>query len=112
MNRKGQALVEFIIIMPVMIFILLAIIDFGTYNYNKNRLEGILNNVNSMYSKNEAIDEIKHYINKNDKTLQIEINDGGKYSIIVLTKKYNFITPGLEKILNNEIRVERTIYNE
>ena len=66
MNKKGQALVEFIIIMPVMLFILLGIIDFGTYNYNLNKLEGILNNVSDMYKNNESIDEIRKYLSNND----------------------------------------------
>ena len=30
MNRKGQALVEFVLIMPVLIFIIFVIVDFGT----------------------------------------------------------------------------------
>ena len=32
MNKKGQALVEFILILPILIFILLAIVDIGKLN--------------------------------------------------------------------------------
>ena len=58
MNRKGQALVEFIIVLPVLIFILLAIIDFGTLSFNKNKLENIITDVSSMYKNNESIEDI------------------------------------------------------
>ena len=39
MNRKGQALVEFVLILPVFILILFAIVDFGTILSKKNELE-------------------------------------------------------------------------
>ena len=37
MNKKGQALVEFIIILPVFIFMLLAMIDIGKILYFNNK---------------------------------------------------------------------------
>ena len=45
MNKKGQALVEFILILPVLIFIILALVDIGKLNVMKMHLEGVLNNV-------------------------------------------------------------------
>ena len=83
-----------------------------SYNYNKNKLEGLLNNINSMYNKNESRDEINKYILDNDKNIKLDIIDGDKYSTIKLNKKYSFITPGLDKILKNEIHAERIVYNE
>ena len=38
MNRKGQALIEFVLIMPVLLFILLIIFDFGMILSNKTNL--------------------------------------------------------------------------
>ena len=113
MNKKGQALVEFVIVMPLMVLIMFAIIDFGTYNYNKSKLEGILNNVNNMYQNNETIDEIDAYLSKNDNSVVLNIDSGDKYTKIKLVKHYDFITPGIKSIFkNNEITVERVIYNE
>ena len=34
-SKKGQALVEFIIILPILIFILLAVVDYGMISYTK-----------------------------------------------------------------------------
>ena len=39
MNRKGQALVEFVLILPVFIFLLFAVYDFGMIFNTKNKLE-------------------------------------------------------------------------
>ena len=112
MNKKGQALVEFIIILPVMIFVLLAIVDLGIMSYNKNRLENIITDVDKMYKNNETNEEINKFINKNDKDIKYNLEDDDKYIKIKLEKKYKFITPGLDKIISPNILVERTIYNE
>ena len=113
MKRNGQALVEFIIVMPIMLFILLAIVDFGNYSYNKNKIEGLLNNVNSMYLNNKSIDDIKDYITKNDNNIVISITEENEYITLKLSKVYDFLTPGMDKIIkDNNITVERVVYNE
>ena len=58
MNKKGQALVEFIIILPVIIFIIMLLVDFMTIFSYKNKLESNMNNVTILYKENK-IDEIK-----------------------------------------------------
>ena len=45
MNKKGQALVEFILILPILILILLLVIDMGRLMIMKNHLESVLSNV-------------------------------------------------------------------
>ena len=45
MNRKGQALVEFVLVLPILIFILLLVIDMGRLMIMKNHLETVLNSV-------------------------------------------------------------------
>ena len=43
MNKKGQALVEFIIILPVIIFIIMVIIDFMMiFTYKNEWLGGVI----------------------------------------------------------------------
>lgn len=113
MNKKGQALVEFIIILPILIFILLAIIDYGTISYTKNKLENIIGDVSSMYKNNETDEEVNRFLNNNDKDLKIDISREDKYINVKLYKTYDYITPGLNKIFkSDEISVERTIYYE
>lgn len=113
MNKKGQALVEFIVVLPILIFILFAIIDYGMISYNKNRMENIINDVGKMYTNSETKEEINSFIKSNDKDINIEIIKEEKYINISLSKEYDYITPGLNKIFkNNDINVERKIYSE
>jgi len=113
MNRKGQALVEFIIILPIIVFILFMIIDYGIISYNKQKLENIITDVVKMKNSKETNDEIEKFIKTNDKDVKLELVENDKYTDLKLIKKYNYITPGLEKIFNNkDIIIERKIYNE
>lgn len=112
-DKKGQALVEFIIILPILIFILLAIIDYGIISFTKTKIENIIVDVSSMYKNNESDNEIKNFVKSNDNALNIDITNDGKYVYIKLYKQYNYITPGLNKLFNmTDISIERKIYHE
>lgn len=39
MNKKGQALIEFVLILPIFLMILFVIVDFGNLLYSKNKLQ-------------------------------------------------------------------------
>ena len=52
MNRKGQALVEFVLILPIFIMILFVIYDFGNIFSNKSKLENISSDIVDMYNNN------------------------------------------------------------
>ena len=45
LDKKGQALVEFVIIMPIIMMLLFVIIDFSNIFYQKNHLENITNDI-------------------------------------------------------------------
>ena len=59
MNRKGQALVEFVLILPIFLLILFAVVDFGMILSNKNELENISVDVVSMIKNNDNLDNIR-----------------------------------------------------
>ena len=59
MNNKGQALVEFILILPVFIMILFIIIDFGMICNKKSNLESISNDAVLIYKQNKSIKKRK-----------------------------------------------------
>lgn len=114
MNKKGQALVEFVIILPVLLMILFVMIDFGLIIYNKNKLENKINDVVEMISNNESDEDIKSFINEgeNKKTTYKVIE--GENKTIKLFTSVNIITPGLNIVLDNpyKIEVSRVIYDE
>ena len=51
MNRKGQALVEFVLILPIFIMILFSIVDFGMIFNKKNELENYQGRLGDFRSK-------------------------------------------------------------
>lgn len=110
MNRKGQALVEFVLILPVFILILFAIVDFGTILSKKNELENDSIDIVLLINNGTNIDEIKSKYSD----LDIDLKDVDKYTEIKITKSINIITPGLNLILGNpyKVIVERVIPND
>ena len=108
MNRKGQALIEFVLIIPVLLFILLAIFDFGMILSNKNNLSSISNDIVSMYKNGETIADI----NNEYKDIKITVIPyKSKYKKIIIEKDIKVFTPGLSNILGNpfKAKIERVI---
>lgn len=111
MGKKGQALVEFIIILPVFLLLVLGVMDIGKIMYNKTMLEGAMSEVVSMYQKGNSSLEI---LDKLDIEASLDIKAEDNYTIFYLVKEIDIITPGLNLILDNpyEITVKRSISNE
>lgn len=109
MNRKGQALVEFVFILPIFILMLFAIVDFGMILSKKNELENISVDVTAMIKNSDNIDDIKNLYPK----VKINISSDDKYTKIIISDEVDIMTPGLNRILGNpyNIKVERTIPN-
>ena len=108
LNRKGQALIEFVLILPVFLLILFAVVDFGTILTNKNRLENISTDIVREIKNDNSINSITN----NYKDLSIDIsNYKDKYQKIIIEKNIHINTPGLDRILGNpyKIKVERII---
>lgn len=109
MNRKGQALVEFVLILPIFIMILFSIVDFGMIFNNKNELENISIDIMNLLNNNNKIEEIQKEYPKVD----IKLTNKEKYTIVEISTKVNIITPGLNRVLGNPyiVKVERKIPN-
>ena len=109
-NNKGQALIEFILILPVILAILLVIIDLGKIFNEKNTLENTSIDIIELYKNGKSIDEIKNKYNDIFITTSIEDN----YLSLKLKKEIEIITPGLNIVLDNPfvVEVERVVYYE
>lgn len=109
MNRKGQALVEFVLILPVFLLILFAVVDFGMILSTKNELENISVDVVSMIKNNDNIIDINNHYP--DTT--IEIKEEGEYIRVIIYEEIDVMTPGLNRVLGDphKIKVERVIPN-
>lgn len=107
MNNKGQALVEFILILPVFIMILFVIIDFGMIFNKKSNLESISNDAVLIYKENKSLVEIQELY----KDIQIELVNVNDYTKLVFKDKVNIVTPGMNRVFGDPyvITIERVI---
>lgn len=114
-NNKGQALVEFVIILPVTLMLIFGIIDFGRVIYVKNNLENINSDVVDFYKNGKTKDEITSIINSNKKDeVDISISVRQDYTNIMISQRIKPITPGLSLIADKifDVKTQRVIRNE
>jgi len=112
MNKKGQALVEFVLILPVFILLVFAFIDVGKIILCKNSLESTINDIALLVKNNADSEDIKRYINEESNyNVKYEIINSD-YTKIILSAKIDLITPGFNKIFDENIKIERSIINE
>ena len=110
-NCKGQALVEFILIIPVFAFLILGILDISNIVIGKYNLENNLNNITELY-QNDKYSEIDKYVQKNN--IKINYLKEDSYTTIILTDNVSIKTPGLNNILGKTMKIEtkRVIFDE
>ena len=110
MNKKGQALVEFVIILPIFLFLLLCVIDIGRIMYTKISLEEDISDVVDSYQKGKNIEDIKTKFKLDG---EIKLEENGDYIDIYLIKDLDIITPGLNLIFADpyKIEIKRSILN-
>ena len=108
-NNRGQALIEFVLVLPVLLLLIFTLIDFGRIIVCKSHLEGVMNEVSNL-----SDEEISTFLKKDkdyDITYTVKIDE---YRNITLSTKLDLITPGLKSILKNpySVKVERSIVYE
>jgi len=108
-SSKGQALIEFVLILPVLLLLIFALIDFGRIIVCKSHLEGVMNEISDL-----SDEEIANYLQK-EKDYKINYNIRiDEYKNVTLVTKLDLITPGLKHVLSNPytVKVERSIVYE
>lgn len=94
MNKKGQALVEFVLILPIFLFLIFAVYDFGRIFNKKNALENISTDVLELYKSGKSTQEISLLY----PDLTISINIDNDYYVLTLEDNLKLITPGFNRI--------------
>ena len=110
-NDHGQALIEFILIIPVLAIFILGIFDIGNIIYKKYQLENDLDYIIDLYEENK-ISDIDTYIRK-EKIIMSDSKET-EYTTITLSENIFFVTPGASKVFgpSYKISTSRTIRNE
>ena len=108
MKNKGQALVEFILILPILILLIFGMVEVGNLIYQKYKLETHVDPIIELY--NSEPDLIETYENKNE--LDAEFSKDGNLVTVTLSKNIKLITPGVTNFLGNPINIhaERVFY--
>lgn len=110
MKNKGQALTEFIILLPLLMLLVTGMVDFGNVIYQKYKLENDLDAVVSFYEEDSG--RMSDYVNREKIKATIEEDD--VTVTIRISKSVPIYTPGLNRILKSPypIETQRVIYHE
>lgn len=111
-NRKGQALIEFVIILPVLIMLIFGFIDLGRIILENNRLENLTTSVINCYENTKDYDEVLNYIEElGYDNVELSIKKEESIMKVKLEKEVDLITPGMDSILGDpyKVKVERIV---
>ena len=114
LSKKGQALVEFVIILPIFVFMIFGVIDSGKILYMKNNLESQMDDIITAYKEGETKNEIIEKLKLKKENIILSITEEQKYLNFQIEKETDLITPGLNSLLGNPYKVSanRVIYDE
>ncbi len=114
MKKRGQALVEFVIILPILLLILMGIMDMGRIYYTKITLEDEISDVVSLYDKGLSDNDIKDKLELGEEKIKLDTKVDGEFKEVILTKDIDILTPGLNLIFDNPyvLKVSRSIIND
>lgn len=129
-SEKGQAMVEFALILPVLLLIIAGIIDFGliynqkvlannasreaaryvAVNYNENlKLKTLPNNELQLNVENKAKGYLPAYIVNKNPTVDTAILSGGKEVRVIVNWHTSALMPVYSKLASN-VPIESTTY--
>lgn len=104
-NEKGQALTEFILILPVVLIILLAVFNVSYIYIEKYNLENNLETITDLYQNGEY-KALKAYVaNEN---IDYDENKTDKLTKITISKNILISAPVLNKVLGKKLKIEAT----
>jgi Flp pilus assembly protein TadG len=116
-NEKGQSLVEMALVLPVLLWLLVGMFDFGKLFYTYMHLHLATQETVRLggLGKDDAeISEFaRDYVQVEDRSLlQIGISpdsatrDSGQYVTVTLSYPYKFITPGASQLFGDSVDVK------
>ena len=110
LNQKGHALIELVIILPILLFLLIGFFDVMQIKETKWMLEQQLNQIGEQWNQSSTyanMFQILKEINPNA-TLEIK-NKNDESFFLVIKEKVKIHCPGLNRIIDSpyEIKVEK-----
>lgn len=108
-NNKGQALVEFVIVLPIFLLLIISVIDFGNIISKKYSLENDVDVIADMYNDSKY-EEINDYADNKD--IKVSYSNEGELFVINLNKDVKVISPVVNVIVGRtyQVNAEKSIY--
>ena len=108
-NNKGQALVEFVIVLPIFLLLIISVIDFGNIISKKYSLENDIDVIVDMYNDSKY-EEINKYADNKD--IKVSYSNEGELFVINLNKDVKVISPVVNAIVGRtyQVNAEKSIY--
>lgn len=97
-NNKGQALVEFVLVIPILIIMIFGMVELGNLIHKKYLLETYMDTAISLY-KDDKKEVIDSYATTNN--ISINFTETGSIVSIEVSEKVKLITPGINIVLEN-----------
>ena len=110
-KKKGQALIEFVLILPMLLLITLGVFDYINIQNKKYELANHLDYISQLYLNDEE-SSLNQYIEKNN--LIFNKTKVETETTLTLTKTIDLLAPGLNLILSDPfiITVKKVVYDE
>lgn len=103
MNKKGQALVEFVLVLPVLLIIVISLIDVGSIFIKKYELSKDLEII-SEYFENNKTQELYAYAAIEEVDFSVE--ERGDIKVLNLKKNVKINAPILSNIIGKNYTIE------
>lgn len=113
-NKKGQALIEFVLILPVMILLILGGIDLGRIIIRKNELENKVSDQITIWKQNKLlIEDLKESLTTENINVNIIKNETTSFITVEVKENVTWLTPIISNILDSyTIKVKRVVSYE
>lgn len=116
-NEKGQSLVEFALLLPILVILLIGIIDFGRILYTNMHLQLATQETVRLAGLGASDQELKEFIHnythvnkKEELMMQISLNEqqrvSGKYVTVTLEYPMEIMTPFISKVISVPLKIE------
>ncbi len=109
MKDKGQALIEFVLVLPIIILIFVALIDIGNIFVQKYNLNNCLETITDLY-QNGNEKELQAFVAKED--IIYSENKNGELVTLNVEKEIKVTAPVLSNVLGKRYHAKesKTIY--
>lgn len=101
-DRKGQALIEFVLILPILILLLLGIMDVGIILVRKSELENKVTDMIKVWEqKDTSINELERLLNNEGLETEFTKNTTTSYVTVKVVDEVTLTTP-----INKKYKIE------